>query len=68
MPKRKYTRGKEEAQGHECCNKKCKWQGQDEDKFLKKIDVGHFVLVCPNCGKDEFYGLLEFKKTETCQN
>lgn len=59
MPRRKYTRGKEEPKGWECCNKKCKWQGQDEDKGERKVDSSHTVIICPKCGKDEFYGLLE---------
>ena len=59
MPRRKYTRGKEEPKGWECCNRKCKWQGQDEEKGERKIDSSHTILICPQCGKDDFYGLLE---------
>lgn len=62
MTRRKYTRGKEEVKGYECCNRKCKWQGQDKDRIHKEIDHIHSVLTCPNCGKEDFYGLREFKK------
>lgn len=62
MTRRKYTRGKEEVKGYECCNRKCKWQGKDLDKRCIKKDTGHYVIVCPNCGKDEFYGLREFNQ------
>jgi hypothetical protein len=63
MARRKYARMNEPVQGYECCNKKCKWQGNDEDKSLTHPDGDGFQKhVCPKCGNDEFYGLLEFKK------
>lgn len=61
MTKRKYTRGNEEVKGYECCNKKCKWQGT-EDQKAKRKDEDWTTDVCPNCGKDEFYGLREFNQ------
>lgn len=59
MAKRKYTRNGEEPQGYECCKKKCKWQGTDEQKGSKRISSIETELVCPKCGNNEFYGILE---------
>lgn len=60
MAKRKYTRFGETATQYECTKRKCKWQGTDEEKLNKRTDPVYqiFTLVCPNCGNDEFYGLL----------
>ncbi|NRT11507.1 hypothetical protein [Flavobacterium sp. 14A] len=59
MPKRKYTRMKEQPKGYECCNKKCKWQGQIADQVPVEVVNGFFDHACPKCGKFEFYGLIE---------
>lgn len=59
MPKRKYTRRGDVAVAHECCNRKCKWQGFDKQKSLRKEPNGFSTHICPECGNDEFYGLLE---------
>ena len=56
--KRKYTRFGEKSTKHECTNKKCKWQGTDSDKESKELEPGYCELVCPHCGNNEFYGLL----------
>lgn len=64
MAKRKYTRGNEEPVSFECTKRACKWKGTDEDKKSKKVDSIMSVLVCPNCGNDEFYGLLKDEKTK----
>jgi|GEM_PF-2968955 len=69
MPARKYTRMGEHSQGYECCNKKCKWQGTQEQKGHRKEPNGWTTHICPNCAKDEFYGLLKLnqdKKTAPC--
>ncbi len=44
---------------HECTNRKCKWQGKDEGKATKRISENISELICPKCGNNEFYGLLE---------
>jgi hypothetical protein len=60
--KRKYTRIGEVSQGSECTNRKCKWQGTDDDKALAIRSGDSFSrLICPKCRNEEFYGLLEFK-------
>jgi len=56
--RRKYTIAGENPTKYECIKRKCKWQGTDEDKYQKKLDDGYFEHVCPNCGNNEFYGLL----------
>ena len=40
-------------------NRKCKWQGKDEEKAKKRIDEYMTEDICPKCGKNEFYGLLQ---------
>ena len=62
MAKRKYTRMGEKPKGYECTKRSCKWQGLDSDKAFKKRDEDITDHVCPKCGNDEFYGLLEYKK------
>ena len=57
--KRKYARMGEKSVKNQCTNKKCKWQGKDEEKSTKRIDEYMTELVCPKCGNNEFYGLLQ---------
>ena len=57
--KRKYARMREEVQGYECSKEKCKWQGQDDEKGTAYLGDGMTELICPKCGNNEFYGLLE---------
>lgn len=57
--KRKYARILDEnITNYECSKKKCKWKGTDKDKLIKPISPIESTLVCPNCGNNEFYGLL----------
>lgn len=56
--KRKYARMGEKSERNECTNKKCKWQGKDEEKAKKRIDEYMTEDICPKCGNNEFYGLL----------
>lgn len=60
MPKKKYiTDIKQTPSSYECANRKCKWQGTDEEKErVKTPRKAEYVVVCPNCGKDVFYGLI----------
>ena len=60
MAKRKYTRSGETAVRYECTKRACKWQGKEEEKEKapSKVDKGWYDHVCPNCGNNEFYGLL----------
>lgn len=41
----------------QCTNKKCKWEGTEDDKAKKQHD-GWLVSVCPECKNEEFYGLI----------
>jgi predicted RNA-binding Zn-ribbon protein involved in translation (DUF1610 family) len=56
--KRKYARMGEKYDGYECTNRKCKWQGKDDEKARKPIDEYITEHVCPKCGNYEFYTLL----------
>lgn len=58
MARRKYTRMGEVPAAFECTNAKCKWEGDEDGKDLKPINEHQKAHVCPNCGNDEFYGLL----------
>lgn len=61
MTKRKYVKIGENAVAYECTNPKCKWQGSDKEWVQKNIDPefpSTTSSTCPNCGNDEFYGLL----------
>lgn len=60
MAKRKFTKKGETPTKYQCCNRKCKWEGTlEEQKQVKSEDDDSYSnYVCPNCGKDEFYGLL----------
>jgi len=49
----------EKSERNECTNKKCKWQGKDEEKAKKRIDEYMTEDICPKCGNNEFYGLLQ---------
>lgn len=64
MAKRKYTKRGEEPKAYECTNKKCKWAGTDDQKSQKQNPDGWTDYICPNCGKNEFYGLLEIPNNE----
>jgi hypothetical protein len=68
MAKRKYTRMGEKPTKYECCNKKCKWQGTFEEKEEIETESGSFMKVCPNCFKEDFYGLLESVEKVTIEN
>ena len=59
MGKRKFTKMHEDPKGYECCKRNCKWQGQDKGKIHKKISKVHYELICPKCGNNEFYGLID---------
>ena len=59
MAKRKYTRINEKPVRFECTNKKCKWKGTEGQKSTKRVDESMTEDVCPNCGNNEFYGLLQ---------
>ena len=60
MAKRKYSRMSDKVNitHYECTNKKCKWQGTDEQKASQKDSEGWTNLVCPSCFNVEFFGLL----------
>jgi len=57
MAKRKYTRAGETPTKFQCTKRKCKWEGTEKEKG-KKQDGDWRVSVCPNCGNEEFYGIL----------
>jgi hypothetical protein len=59
--KRKYTRSGDVAQGYECTKIKCKWQGTEDDKASRmKSGTSWIEHICPNCGNEDFYGLVEY--------
>lgn len=43
---------------YECTKPKCNWQGTQEEKRREKISSYETELVCPDCGNNEFYGLI----------
>ena len=59
MAKRKYARRGEKSSKQECTNKKCKWQGTEEETAKKQIEDGWVEDVCPKCFNNEFYHLLD---------
>lgn len=66
MAKRKYTRSGEQPLAYKCTNKKCGWEGTFEQKKIKhNPTTGWDDYVCPNCLKNEFYGLLEIPNSKT---
>ncbi|PIE50740.1 MAG: hypothetical protein CSA38_01880 [Flavobacteriales bacterium] len=68
MAKRKYARMSDKEVAYECT--RCKWQGLEEEKNSKNIDpeIEMYEHICPNCGNNEFYGLLEYNKKNGKQN
>lgn len=44
---------------YECSKKKCKWRGTMDEKNEKQIEPGYFEKACPNCGNNEFFGLIK---------
>ena len=63
--KRKYARMSDPKEvvsdTYECSNRKCKWQGKEEDKLLipdSEISCA-MTYVCPMCGCQEFRQLLK---------
>lgn len=52
---------KTENPTYECVKRKCKWQGKENEKEKVRTDPVYlmFKIVCPKCGHDEFYTLLE---------
>lgn len=58
MRKRKYTRSGEKPSKFQCTNKKCKWEGTQEEKAIHPLPNGWEEYVCPKCKNNEFYGLI----------
>ena len=59
MAKRKFTKHGEDPKAYQCTKQKCKWEGTDEQKESKRINMYQEEMICPKCGNNEFYGLLE---------
>lgn len=57
--KRKYAKFGEDHSIYECKVWSCKWQGTEDEKKLKRCDKYSHELVCPSCGNNEFYELLD---------
>lgn len=57
MPKRKYTRARETPSKYECTKRSCKWEGTKKEK-AHKMEEDWLVHICPECGNDEFYGII----------
>lgn len=62
MSNRKYVNTNETPQAYECTKEKCSWQGEHQEKHKRYSSDGWATSVCPNCGNDEFYGLVEKPK------
>lgn len=59
MGKKKYaTDFRDNIQRFECTQEKCGWVGKGEEKYHKRVNSIETELVCPECGNNEFYGLL----------
>ncbi|KGO88401.1 hypothetical protein Q765_00345 [Flavobacterium rivuli WB 3.3-2 = DSM 21788] len=58
MPKQKYAKNGEAAAAYECSKRTCKWQGTTDQKAEKYNGYGITEHVCPKCGNNSFYGLL----------
>jgi hypothetical protein len=58
MAKRKYVKMGETPVRFKCTKTLCGWEGTHEEKEGKDDD-GWTTLICPECGNEEFYGLLE---------
>lgn len=60
MAKRKYTRRGEQPSSYKCANRKCKWEGSDQEweQIPRKLEPYITDAACPKCGNKEFYGLL----------
>jgi len=43
---------------YKCTNKKCGWEGKQEDKSYVVLQDGYTEDVCPKCTNNEFYGLI----------
>lgn len=62
--KRKYARFGDDTSGiYECTNRKCKWQGTEEEKSRRRDEIG-FVHTCPKCRNEEFYSLIKNKEQQ----
>ena len=61
MAKRKYTKTFETPKGYECTKKNCKWQmsAEPDQRTDRSINADVSEKVCPKCGNNKFYGLLE---------
>lgn len=55
---RKYCKMGDKPVRYECTKRKCKWQGTMDEKDEKIVSSIESVKVCPDCGNEEFYGLL----------
>lgn len=64
MAKRKYSRMGETPVAYECTKTKCKWQGTGDQKASKRFNAFTIEHICPVCGNNEFYGLLELPKVK----
>tara|TARA_R110000851_G_scaffold331164_1_gene504937 strand:+ start:234 stop:425 length:192 start_codon:yes stop_codon:yes gene_type:complete len=51
----------------QCAKKKCSWKGtpREQDRKPEKRWSRAFVLICPECGNDEFYDLMPSGKIMT---
>ena len=66
--KSKYAKFGEDHSMYECTIWSCKWQGTEDKKKLKRHNKYSHELVCPACGNNEFYGLLDERVDELLEN
>jgi hypothetical protein len=61
MGKRKFVKNGEKPVAYQCCRRTCKWEGLFSEKLIipKPNDAIMSIYVCPKCGHDTFYGLVE---------
>lgn len=56
---KKYCKMGDKPVRYECTKRKCKWQGTLEEQVSVPVSSIENHLTCPNCGNEEFYGLLK---------
>ncbi|KVV14834.1 hypothetical protein [Flavobacterium sp. TAB 87] len=60
MSKMRFVRYGEKPTAYQCTKKTCKWEGPfDQQVKVRKRRSCDSEYVCPKCGHNEFYGIVE---------